>query len=120
MATETKNDETKDFEILWQSSVKEPPAKEIAVKKIEIDLSMDALLDKFSLLTEKYLQQGKIKKADYDEILVQIGSLKKVLTKIGERELLANQLAMSTKRRALQITDEITRLNSQFLNLLRK
>lgn len=109
-----------DFEIAWQKSAGEPPAREISVKKIEVDLSMDALLDKFLLLSDKYLKQGKIKKGDHDEIFQQVGSLKHVLARIDERKLMADQITAIGKQKVSLITDQISHINSQFTNLFRK
>ncbi len=89
------------FEIDWQRSLKEPKLKVVDLKRA-VDLSLGAMLDRFLLFAEKSLGQGKIPKSDYDELVAHAGNLKKVLTRIKEKDLLAADVAERAKRRELK------------------
>jgi hypothetical protein len=107
-------DQAESFEAIWQRSQTEPAAREVAVKKIEVDFSMHGTLDAFLLTADKYLAQGKIKKGEHDELIGQIATLKGVLEKMNEPKLTSETLADKAKKRALEIQDQITHLTGLF------
>jgi len=86
------------FEIDWERSLKEPALREVKVKK-EIDISFGTMLQRFLVFAEKSLAQGKITKADFDELVTHGGKLIKVLIRIREKDLVAAEMAERAKRR---------------------
>ena len=113
-----ENSKLDQFEIEWQRSLKEPPLKQVEVKKIEVDLSLDTFLDRFTLFAEKSMQKGKIKKADYDELITQAENLKKVLKKINEKNLVAEEIAERAKKISKGIQDKVDSLKDEFKKYL--
>jgi hypothetical protein len=104
-----ENTNLDNFEIKWEQALKQPPVKQVDVQKIEADISVSTILDRFLLIAERSLKQGKIEKADYDDLVVHTSNLKKVLTKIKEKDLVNEEMAKRAKLR------ELKHKNSKFI-----
>ena len=76
------------FNALWEKSQQEPAVKAAAVKQVEAGISIREILDSFQELADKAVKQRKLKKQDYDELSGQLGSLRKLVARIGEKTLL--------------------------------
>lgn len=83
------------FETKWQaaqtSPVTIPPAE--AVDTTKWDFSLTSVLDRFLVIEDKFLSQGKVNKADHDDLLSKINALKSVLARINEKDLMAAETA---------------------------
>lgn len=113
-----ENSKLDQFEIEWQRSQKEPPLRKVDVKKIEVDLSLDTFLDRFASFAEISMQKGKIKKTDYDELRTHAENLKKVLKRINEKNLVAEEIAERAKKISKDIQDKIDNIKDEFKKFL--
>ncbi|MBD3185143.1 hypothetical protein GF312_22880 [Candidatus Poribacteria bacterium] len=111
-----KNNTSEQFDALWEKSLKEPPLREVDVKKIEVDLSLSAVMDRFVLSAEKYLDRGEIEKEDYNDFVTQAENMKKVLTKINEKDLVSKEIEEKAKKISRDIQDRIDKLKADIGN----
>ena len=99
-----------EFEALWQSCEKQPPLLQ-AESQIRLDLSLSHMLDQCLVMADRFLAQGKINKSDHEALSAAIGNLKPILDRIGEKELIAQEIDSRAKLRAQQLQDQVANLS---------
>jgi hypothetical protein len=60
------------------------------------------MIDRFMVLAERYCQQGKVRKEDYDNLRVQSENMKATLRAVDERGLIATEMAERARQRAMR------------------
>ncbi len=91
------------FEELWSKAGSAPQLTEIQVKKIEPDLSFGKIVERIERSAEQAVTEGRLKKADFDELLLHTGNLKKVLQKADpDNSLLAIEMRNRIRRREMK------------------
>ena len=99
-----------EFEALWQEAQKGPVVREAAVKPIQLDMSLSAVLDHYATMADGFLAQGKISKVDHDALMAAIAALKAVLAAIDEKNLVAQHMASTTHAVQQQAQAQISNL----------
>ena len=99
-----------EFEALWQSCEKQPAVLQ-AESQIRLDLSLSQMLDQYLVMADRFLAQGKIKKSDHEALSAAIGDLKPILDRIGEKELIAQEIGNRARVRGQQLQDEVAKLS---------
>ena len=80
------------FEVRWQAAKATPVQRgeDTSVKDaMNYDYSLLGILDQFLVLEGKWQSQGKISKADHDDLVAKVDALKAALEKIKEKDLSA-------------------------------
>jgi len=67
-----------------------PVLRQVQGKRIEADFTLSAMIGHFLTLATEALAQGKIREADYAELVRLSQEMMALLERIGERELLAD------------------------------
>jgi hypothetical protein len=84
------------FEVQWQAAKVTPVQRgeDTSVQEAtNYDYSLLGILDQFLVLEGKWQSQGKISKADHDDLVAKVNALKAALEKIKERDLSAAETA---------------------------
>jgi hypothetical protein len=76
------------FEAMWAKSQKEPQTKVVAVKKVDLEVTVNDVLDGIQGVADNALRQNALKKQDHADLVGHLGDLKKVLTKVDPKALL--------------------------------
>lgn len=100
------------FDAIWEQNTTEEPLVEVEVRKLDVDLSLSTMLERFLSSAERYLEQGKIKKDDYDELVAVAGSMQKILTKMKEKDLIAEEIKEKAKKISRDIQDRVDKLKA--------
>jgi hypothetical protein len=80
------------FEVRWQAAKATPVQRgeDTSVQDAtNYDYSLLSILDQFLVLEGKWQSQGKISKADHDDLVAKVNALKAALEKIKEKDLSA-------------------------------
>jgi hypothetical protein len=84
------------FEAKWQAAKATPVERgeDTSVQDAtNFDYSLLGILDQFLVLEGKWQSQGKISKADHDDLVAKVNALKAALEKVKERDLSAAETA---------------------------
>lgn len=92
------DNQIEEFDKAWNLSLKNPFVKPDIVK-VDVDLSIDTYFKKFLIGAEKWLNQGKIEKNDYQELVSSI----KNLTTLMKKMTLDNLIEQSKSEERSQI-----------------
>lgn len=76
-----------EFEAIWQNSRKAPVVRQAQIKKVQIDLSLSGILDRYMVMADRFLAQGKIQKSDHDALATSVAGLKAILQRMNEKDL---------------------------------
>jgi hypothetical protein len=87
---------SEEFEALWRDAQKESAVREV-VKPIQLDVTLSGVLDRYMTIADEFLAQNKISKIDHDELIAAVSALKAIPTRINERELVAQVVAIAPK-----------------------
>jgi hypothetical protein len=78
---------TPQFEAMWAKSQKEPATQVVAVKKVDLEVTLNEVLDGIQGVADSALRQNALKKEDHAELVGHLGNLKQVLTRIDPKAL---------------------------------
>jgi len=82
-----------EFEALWQSTQTSPVVRRAETRKVELDLSLSGILERYTQLANRYLAQGKVTQTDFDALIAGVAGLKNVLGRINEPALIQQDIA---------------------------
>jgi|HubBroStandDraft_4_1064222.scaffolds.fasta_scaffold2103640_1 hypothetical protein len=106
-----------EFEVIWQNSRKAPVVHQATqVKKVQIDLSLSGILDRYMVMADRFLAQGKIQKSDHDALVASVAGLKAILHRMNEKDLVTREVTDRAKAVAQKVQDQITNLAAAILN----
>jgi hypothetical protein len=78
---------TPQFEAMWAKSQKETATQVVAVKKVDLEVSLNEVLDGIQGVADSALRQNALKQEDHAELVGHLGNLKQVLTRIDPKAL---------------------------------
>lgn len=105
---------SEEFEALWQSCQKGPIVRQAKTTPIQLDLSLSGILDRYMVMADRFLAQGKINKADHDALVAAVAGLKPILDRINEKDLVGQEMAHRAKVALQRLQDQITSLAVAF------
>ncbi|HVU46979.1 MAG TPA: hypothetical protein VHD85_12670 [Terracidiphilus sp.] len=84
------------FETLWQRVKSQPVVQRAEATPIQADLSLTGILTHYMTMASQQREWGKISQQDYNELDAAVNTLKGVLVRINDHELIADAAARNT------------------------
>ena len=100
-----------EFEALWQKAQAAPVVRQAATRRVELDLSLSGMLDRYVQVANQYLARGRLNQADHDALMSGVAGLKAVLDRINEADMVRQDIAdraNALRRRMQDRIDAIT------------
>lgn len=80
------------FETLWANAKNQPAVRKLEPQPIKADLSLSGMLNQYLTLATKFRNGGKISQVEHEALIAAMTALNVVLTRIKEKELIADEM----------------------------
>jgi hypothetical protein len=84
-----------EFEALWHNVTVKPRVRLAGATPIQVDLSLTGILTQYMTMAATYRDGGRISPQDYSDLDTAVNALKVVLTRVNDRELVADAAAQN-------------------------
>jgi hypothetical protein len=81
------------FEALWQNAKDHPLVRRAAAEPIHADLSLTGILNQYMAMAALQREWGKLSQLDYNDLEAAVNTLKTVLVRVKDSELIADAAA---------------------------
>ncbi|MCB8978734.1 MAG: hypothetical protein H6657_15035 [Ardenticatenaceae bacterium] len=88
-----------EFEKKWREGLEESSIIVEEFDGVKHELSLEAMLDYYVRLIEKQVGLGRVTKVDYGDLVSRINSLKEILAKINDKDVITNDVRKRVKHR---------------------
>lgn len=82
-----------EFEALWQRVKAQPLARRTAAAPVQADLSLTGIVNHYMAMAALQREWGKLTQQDYNDLEAAVNTLKTVLARINDADLVAEAAA---------------------------